>query len=133
MADETVEEGASESENTMTFIVPGLRSVHVTLRKPNNRGRTISFSVELAKKMLNNVTHVAVSVDEKTRTLTFFPSGKVFQKQPAHKLVREGGTDSTARCLLFNVVAAECIEHVRSARYAVKIHSDRFEIRWGKP
>lgn len=121
----------------MTFITPGPQvrgHVRVTIRKPHRGGiRGIAFSSALIRKMFGEATHVAVNRDEKTRVLTFFPSGPIFRGQyPTHKLMPDGGGGTLGRCVFFNPKAAELIEHVPSGRYDVEVLADRFKIRWQK-
>lgn len=118
----------------MTFIVPGRSVMRVTIRKKNKRGdRILAFSHVLVQKMLEKVTHVAISIDEQARTLTFYPSGKVFNNHPAHKLAQEGGGNKKKHCVRLRSTAVEFIKHIPSTRYTAEIHADRFEIRWSKP
>lgn len=122
----------------MTLIVAaaGVRATRltVTIRKPKRGGvRGIAFSSALVRKMFDKTTHVAVNRDEKTRVLTFFPSGPVFRgRYPTHKLMPDGGGKTLGRCVFFNPFAAKLIEQVPSARYEVEVLADRFKIRWQK-
>jgi hypothetical protein len=134
VADDAGGEGAGEGEDAMTFIVPGRSVMRVTIRKKNKRGdRILAFGHVLVQKMLENVTHVAISIDEKARTLTFYPSGKVFQGQVAHRLTQEGGGNKKGHCVRLRSTAVEFIKHIPSKRYTAEIYKDRFVIRWGEP
>lgn len=104
----------------------------VMIRARHRSQRCVAFSSSLAKQVLADVTHVAVGIDNDTRTLTFFPSSETFGGVPAHKLVRDGGGDTPGKCVIFGAKALGFIEHVPCGRYTVDVVADRFKIRWQK-
>lgn len=105
----------------------------VMIRDRHRSQRCVAFSSTLAKKLLSDATHIAIGIDNETRTMTFFPSrGNLFRDQPAHKLVRDGGGLTPGKCVFFGASAIGFIEHVPSGRYEVQVLADRFKIRWQK-
>lgn len=103
----------------------------VTVRAPNGRQRCIAFNSALAEKMLQKpVTHVAIDIDEKARTMTFIPvADEFYLGEPAHRLVSDGGGNSIGKCVYLQTTQLP-ESMIETKRYKATVKAKKFSFEY---